>query len=323
MYKILFFCILVFGSRSMGWSKVPPSKESTVEVAISGGKLFGSLRVPVKGEKFPVVLLIAGSGPTDRNGNNISMQNNSLQMIAATLGAKGIASLRYDKRGVAESANVPVKEEDMRFQDMVDDAKSWLDFLKKDKRFFHFTVMGHSEGSMIGAIVAQEADAFVSLAGPGRKADVLIREQLAFQPDNIKKPSYAILDSLAKGKTVNDVPGELAPLFRKSVQPYLISLFAIDPAESLKKLKIPVCIVQGGKDLQVKTADADALKAAYTDAVYHFFPNMNHVLKTIEGEYLENMSSYDKPNLPLQKGLPDALIAFVKLNTKKKHGTSK
>lgn len=323
MKKILFFGLLFLGSVTGALAKVPPSTESTVEVEIKGGKLYGSLRVPVKGEKFPVVLLIAGSGPTDRNGNNASMQNNSLQMVAATLGAKGIASLRYDKRGVGASAQVEMKEEEVRFQDFVDDAKRWLDFLKKDSRFIHFTVMGHSEGSMIGAIVAQEADAFVSLAGPGRKADVLIREQLAFQPDNIKKPAYAILDSLAKGKQVDQFPGELEPLFRKSVQPYLISLFAVDPVESLKKLKIPVCIVQGGKDLQVKTADGEALKAACPNAVYHFYANMNHVLKTIEGEYLENMSSYNKPNLPLQKGLPEALIAFVKLNAKKKHGTSK
>jgi len=87
------------------------------------GKIRGSLSVPLKGKKFPLVLIIAGSGPTDRNGNSIAgVNSNSYKILADSLLQYGIASVRYDKRSIAESKDAGTKEEDLRFTDMVNDA---------------------------------------------------------------------------------------------------------------------------------------------------------------------------------------------------------
>ena len=149
-----------------------------------------------------VVLIIAGSGPTDRNGNNSMMKNNSLQQIAHALATAGIASVRYDKRGIAASTSAGKIEADLRFDHYVDDAVAWVDLLKKDKRFSTVAIAGHSEGSLIGMIAARHADKFISIAGAGQSSYRLLKEQLSTQPAAIKDASYAILDSLNEGKMV-------------------------------------------------------------------------------------------------------------------------
>ena len=132
---------------------------------------------------MPVVLLLSGSGPTDRNGNSPMLpgKNNSLQMLAEGLASNGIASLRYDKRGVGESAKAMMAEADLRFETYVDDAVAWCEQLRKDKRFSAVIIAGHSEGSLIGMLAAKRCNAagFISIAGAGRAAADILRTQLA------------------------------------------------------------------------------------------------------------------------------------------------
>src|SRR5690606_11236335 len=126
---------------------------------------------PAGGAPSPVVLIIAGSGPTDRDGNSplLPGQNNSLRLLAEGLAQRGIATLRYDKRGIAESANAELREADLRFNTYVDDAAALLSRLHDDARFSRVSVVGHSEGALIAVMAAQKAavDAIVSIAGAG------------------------------------------------------------------------------------------------------------------------------------------------------------
>src|ERR1035437_1292123 len=141
-----------------------------------------------------VALLIAGSGPTDRDGNNLAMKNNSLKMLANELAKNGIASLRYDKRGIGNSKTTGFNEADIRFDNYVNDAKEWVIYLKKVLKFNNIVVIGHSEGSLIGMIVAQDkaVSKYVSVAGAGQPADKIIREQLKNQPPSVTIPSNSI-----------------------------------------------------------------------------------------------------------------------------------
>ena len=190
--------------------------ESIVILHTKSGDIFGTLTTPREYNDIPVALIIAGSGPTDRNGNNPMMKNNSLKILATELATKNIATLRFDKRGIGESTAAGKKESELRFDDYVQDAKEWLELLKKDKHFSNVIVIGHSEGSLIGMIAAQGADKFVSIAGAGQSADKIIKEQLTTQPKEIKDLCYAIIDSLADGKKVENVPPMLNSLFRPS-----------------------------------------------------------------------------------------------------------
>ena len=188
------------------------------------GTLFGTLAVPQSQSSIPIVLIIAGSGPTDRDGNSPLLKgpNNSLKLLAEGLAAQGIASVRYDKRGIgetgkamqlaAEKAKIPLREEDLSFEAYIDDAERWGKKLRADRRFSSLIVIGHSEGSLIGMVAALRigADGFVSIAGAGRPLQEIILDQVKSQltPDLLKTTEY-ILDQLVAGKTVASVPAEL------------------------------------------------------------------------------------------------------------------
>src|SRR5262247_807432 len=191
------------------------------------GKLFGALELPKSSAPLPVALIIAGSGPTDRNGNSPLIQgaNNSLKYLAEGLAAQGIASVRYDKRGVAESVKAAASEAELRFETYIDDAVLWGKQLRADKRFSSVIIIGHSEGSLIGMVAAQkiEVDAFISIAGAGRPLPQVLLEQLKRNlPADLQSQAEMIVKSLSEGKIVEDVPPALGgALFRPSIQPYL------------------------------------------------------------------------------------------------------
>jgi pimeloyl-ACP methyl ester carboxylesterase len=260
-----------------------------------------------------VALIIAGSGPTDRDGNNQAMKNNSLKMLAKELAKNGIASLRYDKRGIGNSKNAGLKEADLRFENYVNDAKDWVGYLKKELKFNKIIVIGHSEGSLIGMIVSQDINVskYVSIAGAGQPADQIIREQLKSQPMSVSIPSNTILDDLVKGKTVENIPQILNGLFRPSVQPYMISWFKYDPQKEISILKIPVLIVQGTTDIQVSLDDANRLAKAKPKSKLAIIEGMNHVLKPASADRQMNILTYSQPDLAIKKELIDNLIPFL------------
>ena len=290
--------------------------EKTVILKTNTGNLEGTLLVPKSNSDKTIALIIAGSGPTDRNGNNPAMQNNSLKMLAAELNKNGIASLRYDKRGIGNSKSAGLNEADLRFENYVEDAKAWVNYLKKELKFNQIIVIGHSEGSLIGMIVSQDKNVskFVSVAGAGQPADLIIREQLKSQPPSITISSNAILDELKKGKTVENTPPMLNSLFRPSVQPYMISWIKYDPQKEIAKLKIPALILQGTTDIQVSLDDAKRLAKALPKAKLAIIEGMNHIMKPAPADRQMNILTYTQPDLALKKELIDNLIQFLSQN---------
>lgn len=285
--------------------------ESDIVLHTTTGDIVGTLAVPDKSTGIPVALIIAGSGPTDRNGNNPMMKNNSLKDLAYALANQGIATLRYDKRAIAESKAAAKKEEDLRFEDYVNDAKGWVDLLKADKRFSQVVVIGHSEGSLIGMIAARTAGKYISIAGAGQSADKIIKIQLAGQPKAIQDLCYPIIDSLKSGRTVDSVSFMLQSLFRPSVQPYLISWFRYDPQEEIGKLTIPVLILQGTQDIQVSVDDANRLARAQPKAKLVILDGMNHIFRTVVGDKDANIATYTNASLPLAEGLVKSICEFI------------
>ncbi|HEV7424873.1 MAG TPA: alpha/beta fold hydrolase [Thermoanaerobaculia bacterium] len=268
-------------------------------------------------KRMLVVLMISGSGPTDRNGNSPMLpgKNNSLLMLAEGLASNGIASLRYDKRGVAESAGAMVAEADLRFETYVDDAISWCEQLRNDKRFSAVVIAGHSEGSLIGMLAAKRCNAagFISISGAGRAAADILRTQLAGKlPPELAAQSDAILNNLEGGKTTEKTPPELAAIYRPSVQPYLISWFRYDPAKAIAALTVPVLIVQGTTDMQVTVDDAKRLSAANPKAKLLLIEGMNHVLKEVPSDRDKQIASYSNPALRLAPEFLPGIVDFVR-----------
>lgn len=281
------------------------------------GKIFGALELPKSSAPLPVAVVIAGSGPTDRNGNTVGMPgaHNNLRYLAEALAAQGIASVRYDKRGVAESRKAATSESDLRFETFMDDAVLWGKQLRADKRFSSLIIIGHSEGSLIGMVAAQkmDADAFISISGAGRPAAQGLLDQLNGKlPADLQSQAEMIVKSLSEGKTVEDVPPALNPLFPRSVQPYVISYFKYDPAKEIAKLSIPVLIAQGTTDIQVPAQDAKLLAQAKPSASLLMIEGMNHVLKEVSAEQEKQIKSYTDPSLPIASKLVEGIVSFVK-----------
>lgn len=287
--------------------------EKTVTLKTATGDLEGTLMLADQNASKTVALIIAGSGPTDRDGNNPAMKNNSLKMLAAELNKIGIASLRYDKRGIGNSRNAGLKETDLRFDNYVEDAKSWAAYLKKEAKFSTIVIIGHSEGSLIGMIASQDKNVskFISIAGAGQAADKIIREQLKNQPPSATIEVNAILDELVKGKTVANTPPQLNAIFRASVQPYMISWIKYDPQKEIAKLKIPVLIVQGTTDIQVSVDDANRLAKALPKAKLITIEGMNHIMKSAPPDRQMNILTYTQPDLALKKELINSISAFI------------
>ncbi|WP_194776857.1 alpha/beta hydrolase [Pararhodonellum marinum] len=285
--------------------------EAKITLQTKTGEIFGTLTSPEKIENIPVALIIAGSGPTDRDGNNPMMKNNSLKMLAHALSKNGIATLRYDKRGIAESKLAGKSEVDLRFDDYINDVKDWISLLKQDGRFSGIVVIGHSEGSLIGMIAATNADRFISIAGAGQSADKLIKGQLSAQPKEIQDISFLVIDSLKMGKTVGNVNPMLYSLFRPSIQPYMISWFKYDPQEEISALHIPTMIIQGTNDIQVTVEDGQDLSKANPDAQLVLIENMNHIFKIVEGDKQANLATYNNPDLPIANQLIELIVGFV------------
>lgn len=310
---ILFLTVLFWSVINAQVKKEITFKETPAVLKINTNQVFGTLTTPDLTKKYPVALIISGSGPTDRDGNNPMMKNNSLKMLAEALAKNGIASLRYDKRGVGESKNAAGAENTLVFENYIEDAKSWINFLKQDKRFSKIIVIGHSEGSLIGMIAAAKADKFISLAGAGDTADKILKTQIADRGmKQLDDMTFPILDSLKSGFTVNKVDPMLNSLFRPSVQPYLISWFKYNPQIEIKKLTIPILIAQGNNDFQVAVSNAENLKKANPNAEMVIIDKVNHILKIFEGSDISaSLATYNDPTIPLSEVLVEKIVSFI------------
>ena len=292
------------------------AQEEIITLKTKTGEIEGTLKLPEEKSNLTLVLIHAGSGPTDRNGNSGEAENNSLKYISDELSKSGIASLRYDKRGVARSQDAMKEEYELKFDTYVNDLTEWINLIAKDKRFTKIIVAGHSEGSLIGMIASSKnknVKSFISIAGAGRPADVLIKEQLATVPKNIQDAIFPMLDQIKKGDTVENVPPIFYSLLRPSVQPYMNSWFKYDPCLEIKKLKMPVLIIQGTTDIQVTEKDAELLSKAQPKAELKIIKDMNHVLKDMASKDKETQKpTYSDPTLALNKEFVTVMIEFVK-----------
>lgn len=292
------------------------ARESALRLETPTGALHGTLLLPAGGNRVPVALIIAGSGPTDRDGNSRMLpgKNNSLKLLAELLAEHGVASLRYDKRGIGASASAATSEADLRFGTYVDDAVAWIGLLATDPRFRDVMVVGHSEGSLLGIMAAQRAGVskVISLAGAGRTAADVLDEQLAKQlPETMLADARRVIAELKEGRTVTDAPPQLAALFRPSVQPYLISWLTLDPAAEAAKLTVPLLVVQGTTDVQVGVADAERLAGKGGTSRLEVIEGMNHVLKEVT-DPAKQAASYSDPTLPLHPRLRAVIATFLR-----------
>lgn len=290
-----------------------------IEAAGPQGPLAGTLLRP-GGAQTAAALILPGSGPTDRDGNNpLGVKAAPYRLLAQGLAARGIATVRIDKRGMFASAKAMPDPNAVTIPDYVTDTSSWVQAIRAKTGAPCVWLIGHSEGGLVALAAAQQVEGLCGLvlvAAPGRPLGEVIRDQLRANPFNapLLPPAEAAIDALTAGQRVDPatLPQPLLPLFRPEVQGFLISAFALDPAALAAKVKLPLLVVQGGKDIQVPVADAERLAAANPAAKLAVLPGVNHVLKDVAGDSrADNVATYAAPDLPLGEGVVAMIAGFI------------
>lgn len=304
--KLLFFFLFVVNigiSQEVNYT----SNDISINPIIDG-----TLLTPKDSNKPILAILIAGSGPTDRNGNQNFLKSNNLKKLAETLSNHGIATFRYDKRIVKQIKNGNI-DKNIMFDDFVTDAISVIDYFKKTDAYSKIYVIGHSQGSLVGMLAAKDRiDGFISLSGAGRSIDQVIIEQIektaAMYTDDTKR----VFDIMRSGKTTTDYPPALSSIFNIEIQSFMMNWMKYNPQEVIKTLDMPILIINGTKDLQVSVNEAKLLEEASGHAELKIIDKMNHVLFIIEGDDLENAKSYNESARKLSEELVSAILDFIK-----------
>jgi alpha-beta hydrolase superfamily lysophospholipase len=292
--------------------------ETNIEAPGPHGPLMGTL---LSAEPGPVVLIIPGSGPTDRDGNNVlGVKGSSYRLLAEGLAERGISSVRIDKRGMFASAAAVADANAVTIADYVTDVRAWIGVIRQRTNAPCVWLLGHSEGGLVTLAAAQDPRdicGLVLVATPGRPLADVMREQLKSNPANapILDQALSAIDALVAGKAVDatKLNPVLMPLFHPKVQKFLIDVFSYDPAVLLARYQGPVLILQGQRDIQVSERDARLLAAANSKATLVMLPDVNHVLKSVASDdRAANLATYANAGLPLATGVVDAIAPFVK-----------
>ncbi len=306
--KIKWFLIFILFFRiSIAQEKSFVSEDISINSMIDG-----TLLLPKKVNKPPLAIIIQGSGPIDRNGNQDNLNNNSLKFLAEGLYHKNIATYRYDKRLVKQLIEGDFNENDILFEDFIEDAKAVSNHFKNDDRFSEIIIIGHSQGSLVGMIVAQDGvDKYITISGAGREIDDVIIFQLEKQAPELKDNARQAFDDLrVNGVTQNYSPA-LSTIFRPSLQSFMFSWMQYNPQTEIAKLEIPVLIINGDKDIQVQVSEAIKLKEAKPDAQFEIIKNMNHIFKKNKGDLAENQKSYNDESIPVIPKLIKVISSFI------------
>ncbi|WP_225035474.1 alpha/beta hydrolase family protein [Winogradskyella sp. SM1960] len=304
-----FFLILALSLvSSLGLSQEKTYTEEDISIS---KWIDGTLLAPQDNDQPNLAIIIAGSGPTNRNGNQNFLKNNSLKKLAEGLTHNGIATFRFDKRIVKQIHQNNV-DKDIMFDDFVSDASDVLDYFKEKGTYNKIYIIGHSQGSLVGMLSAKDkADGFISLAGAGNNIGDVIIEQVAKTAPMFNEDTKRVVNSLKEGKTTTDFPVALASMFNADLQPFMINWMSHNPSEIIKELNMPILIVNGTKDLQVSVSEAEVLKDANKTAELLLIENMNHVLFEIEGDDLENSKSYNESFRSISPELITGITKFI------------
>ncbi|MBA6151659.1 alpha/beta hydrolase [Gelidibacter maritimus] len=285
-----------------------PYSESQISVS---KWIDGSLLIPTSGSNH-LAIIIGGSGPTDRDGNQNFLKTNNLKKLAQELALNDIATFRYDKR-IVKQIKTNAVDPDIKFDDFVSDAIDVVNYFKTKQNFENIYIIGHSQGSLIGMLAAEQGvNGVISLAGAGQSIDAVVIEQVQNTAPMFTEETKRIFDILRSGNTTTDYPPALGSIFDSSVQEFMMSWMKYDPIIAIKKLDIPILIINGTKDLQVSVTEAETLHKVSEQSELKLIENMNHVLYIIQGDAQENAKSYNDSNKKVSEELIEATVNFIK-----------
>jgi hypothetical protein len=313
----------VNGAFVLGPAPLPADYGETFETAVAGGLLRGSLLLPRTLGPWPLVILVSGPGATDRDGNNYQVpgRNDALALLASSLAERGVATLRYDKRGAGESLALAPDESRLRFDDYVTDLRVLVAAFRADARFGRIVVAGDSEGALVAAAALDPGETgravfegvdLVLLAAAAESARDTFSKAIEAAPPEYLEEGRAILERVEAGGIWPTPSPYYADFFRPSFQAYLSSWLHYSLKDILPRLRARLLLVQGDRDMQVSLADFLSIAALRPSDPALVIEGMNHVLKTVPPEVEANFASFSDPAFPVAPGLVTGLAAFAR-----------
>lgn len=240
-------------------------------------------------------LLISGSGPIDRDSNSKRMPIDVMRQVAEHLSGSGIASLRYDKRGVGESGGDYLST---GFHDNVDDASAALAALRARPEVDadRVVVIGHSEGALIADVLAADPQlaGVVLLAGSAVDGKQLLRWQAEQLAPTLPKPAQWLMKLLRSDLVATQTKrlGRLETSTDDVIRIQLVKLnarwfrefMAFEPTQALRRAVVPVLAITGSKDVQVDPADIERMRQVVpTSFEGHVVDDVTHLLRSEPG----------------------------------------
>ena len=300
-------------------ASAPPDSgfvEEPFDVTSSGLLLPGTLTRPTETSgPIPIAVIVVGSGPTDRNGNGPLVQTDMYAQLAHGLARRGVASVRYDKRGIGPSM-FTVDHTALTLDDFVGDVMTVAGAVAADSQYSSVYLVGHSEGA---GLVLQAANrgapvaGIAMLSGLGRPLQDVIHDQFLLLTDSltVQKIDEAF-ERFLEGEDVADAPEVARPLLAPVYRRLIASMAAYDPEAEIARATVPVLIVQGAMDLQVLEEDAERLHAAQPAAEMILLPNANHVLKAASTrEPAAQMATYQDRSIPIVSEVVDGIADWI------------
>ncbi|BAO55499.1 alpha/beta hydrolase family protein [Nonlabens marinus] len=309
---LLLLPALAFSQNAFKMNKPAAQAAGTIELNINKN-INGTLLLPETDAPIPLVILFTGSGPNDRNGNSMMTRNDSHKQLAVALDSAGIATYRFDKRTFTMLKEQRMKD-DVMFDDFVIDAKAIVAHFSQDRRFSSIYLAGHSQGSLVALLALDEnVDGFISIAGAADEIDSIVIQQIAAQAPGLDKEATKVFKQMrAQDSLVTKVNPFLVSIVGPEIQPFMESWMVYNPKELIKDVKIPVLILNGTRDRQVGTDQAEKLHAALPTSKLVIIEGMDHLFKKVGTDDIEAAKSYTNPNFPLHPELVTSIIAFVK-----------
>lgn len=293
---------------------IEDTKDSNFKLNLKTATIHGELTFPKSKTGLAVVIIVPGSGPTDRDGNsNLGLKTDTYKKIAEHLQAEGIACLRYDKRGVGSSVAPPQSIPDLTLGDYVTDLCEVIRNIKKDTIFKAVYIAGHSEGALIGMLAAkqQAVNGFISIAGAADPIDKILTQQINPTSKDKALLLQQILKNIKLGEKFEIKDDTLKSMFPLESQVFLASWMKYNPSKIISELKIPTLILQGDNDIQISVEQGKRLHAANPKSKLVVLKKMNHILKVCEYDRLINLSTYQNPSLPVSTELLTELVTFI------------
>ncbi len=307
MTRFKLLLLLIF-ALNLGYTQEKEFNSAIVKV---NKYVEGSLVTPYSDQEVPLVIFIMDAGAINRDGNDRMSKNDTFKQLAYELAKSGIATYRYDKR-LFKMDGLGIKEHEISFDHYIEDVKSIVNYFNKNKNYNKIIIAGHGQGSLIGMIAAQnKADAFISIAGNAKSIDEVIVEQIAKQAPGLDKSAAIAFKQLKESGRATGYEPALESIFRYNLQPFMRSWLQYDPSYEISQLEIPILIIHGDKDIQVELSQAEKLKESAPQAEYLIVNNMNHILKEIKADRLENQKSYNESWRKIMPEVLNGIANFV------------